>query len=213
MKRTLVIFTAVLLLVLSTFGVSADRVTTVYNVPVQHVIGSPKTEYNFDYNMDIIHTIFGDGEDSGERQATVKGIYVAGSTAAEVISVDVSWGSMIFTYDDAAEGTWNDKTHEYDNVAEAQWSCEADANKITVINHSNTAVEAQLTFAAEQGLDVTGSFTESVGTANDGIMNIATAVGTTFEEAPREVAYFNIDSGTIKGDGKIGEITLKIVNK
>lgn len=151
--------------------------------------------------------------DNGTASVTVNGTYNAGSTAAEVISVDVAWGSMSFTYNDTVQGKWNDKTHDYDDVVEAHWTCETDANKITVTNHSNTAVEAQLTFAKAENTNIVGSFTENVGTANDGIMVIATAEGTTFAKAPSVEAFFNIDSGSIAANGALGTITLKIVNQ
>lgn len=150
---------------------------------------------------------------NGTASVTVNGTYNAGSSAAEVISVDVSWGSMSFTYNDTVEGTWNDETHNFDGAVEAHWTCETNANKITVTNHSNTAVEAQLTFAKAENTNIVGSFTETVGTANDGIMEIATAVGTTVANAPFVEAFFNIDSGSITADGELGTITLKIVNK
>ena len=143
----------------------------------------------------------------------VTGIYVPGSTAAEVISVDVSWGKMEFTYKDAVGGSWNAAEHDYVGDAPAFWSCAPDANKITVTNHSNTAIEAQLAFAATSGLDITGSFTENYGlTENDGVIPLDTAVTTTFDTAPKAIVYFNV-AGTIGASGKLGDITITIVNK
>lgn len=150
---------------------------------------------------------------NGTASVTVNGTYNAGSTAQERISVDVSWGSMSFTYNDTVEGTWNDDTHLFDGAVAAHWTCEANANKITVTNHSNTDVEAQLTFAKAANTNIEGSFTETVGTANDGIMIIATAVGTQPDAAPFVEAYFNVTAGSITANGELGTITLKIVNK
>lgn len=153
------------------------------------------------------------GTNNGTANVTVNGTYNAGSTAAEVISVDVSWGSMSFTYNDTVEGTWDDDTHSFVDAKAAHWSCVTDANKITVTNHSNTAVEAQLTFVKAENTNIVGSFTENVGTANDGIMEIATAVETLVDKAPTVEAFFNVDSGSITANGELGTITLKIVNK
>lgn len=153
------------------------------------------------------------GTNNGTANVTVKGTYNAGSTAAEVISVDVSWGSMSFTYNDTVEGTWDDDTHSFVGAKAANWTCDSNANKITVTNHSNTAVEAQLTFAKAENTNIVGSFTENVGTANDGIMEIATAVETLVDKAPTVEAFFNVDSGSITANGELGTITLKIVNK
>ena len=153
------------------------------------------------------------GANNGTDTVDVDGVYNAGSTAAEVISVDVSWGSMIFTYNDTVEGVWDHENHEYDNSSVASWTCATDANKITVTNHSNTAVEAQLTFAKANGTDIVGAFDEDNGTADDGIMELATAVDTAVAEAPSANAYFTITSGSIDEDATLGTITLKIVNK
>jgi hypothetical protein len=68
--------------------------------------------------------------DNGTASVKVNGTYTAGSSAAEVISVDVSWGSMSFTYHDTVEGSWNDETHNFDNAVAAYWTCETDANKM-----------------------------------------------------------------------------------
>ena len=153
------------------------------------------------------------GTNNGTASVKVNGTYAAGSAADEVISVDVSWGSMSFTYHDTVEGSWNDETHNFDGAVAAHWTCETDANKITVTNHSNTAVEAQLTFVKAENTNIEGSFTETVGTANDGVMEIATAVGTAVSAAPAVEAYFNVTAGSISANGELGTITLKIVNK
>ena len=150
---------------------------------------------------------------NGTASVTVNGTYNAGSTAQEVISVDVSWGSMSFAYNDTIEGTWNDETHNFDGAVVANWTCATDANKITVTNHSNTDVEAQLTFAKADNTNIVGSFTETVGNANDGVMMIYSAVGTQPNAAPSADAYFNVNSGSITANGILGTITLKIVNK
>ena len=152
-------------------------------------------------------------ENNGTASVTVNGTFNAGSIAAEVISVDVSWGSMSFTYNDTVEGTWNDDTHNYDGAVAANWTCEANANKITVTNHSNTPVEAQLTFAKADNTNIEGNFTETFGTPNDGVMMIDTAVGTLPTAAPTVSAYFNVTAGSITANGVLGTITLKIVNK
>lgn len=153
------------------------------------------------------------GENNGTASVTVNGTYNAGSVAQEVISVDVSWGSMSFTYHDTVEGTWNDETHNFDDAVAAHWTCATNANKITVTNHSNTDVEAQLTFAKAVNTNIEGSFSETVGTANDGVMLIESAVGTPRDAAPYADAYFNVTAGSITANGELGTITLKIVNK
>ena len=150
--------------------------------------------------------------DNGTATKLVSAAYEAGSSATEVISVDVAWGSMTFIYQDAVEGTWNASEHSYSGAREAQWSYIG--NEITVTNHSNTAVEAQLTFSDWFEFDIIeGSFTETSDTANDGKLLLATAVGTEYASAPSASAHFNVTSGSITEDGALGEITVKIVNK
>ena len=50
------------------------------------------------------------GEDVG---TDVKAKFVDGVETPEVCSVDVSWGSMEFTYSESGKKTWNPETHEY----------------------------------------------------------------------------------------------------
>ena len=150
--------------------------------------------------------------DGGSSTITVNGTYTPGSTATERVSVDVSWGAMSFTYTGGSEGSWNSTTHEYDGATSGSWTAST-GNTITVTNHSNTAIEAELTFVAADGLNITGSFVETSATANDGKLALATAVGTLPANAPSATATFNITGGTISESGAIGTITVKITNK
>ena len=157
--------------------------------------------------------------DRGSASVEVDGVYTPGSVAAEVISVDVSWGSLAFTYHDAVGGTWNAAEHDYIGDNEAYWDHAEKANEIKVTNHSNTAVEAQLTFEKATGTDIEGEFEEDYGTADDGIMPIVTAENTAFASAPSVTAKFNITAGSISAPAEenetvlLGTITLTIVNK
>ena len=155
---------------------------------------------------------------NGSADIDVDGIYTPGSAAAEIISVDIRWGSMVFEYHDVVEGTWDAADHEYVETMPAYWSCETDANEITVTNHSNTAVEAQLTFEKATGTNIEGAFDEDYGTADDGSMPIATAENTAFASAPSVTANFNITAGSISSGSEaapasLGTITVTIVNK
>ena len=129
----------------------------------------------------------------GSESTTVKGTYVSGGSATPVYSVDITWGSMEFTYTDADSGTWNPETHSYDGGAVASWSCEDGANVITVTNHSNVAVTADLSYEAATGYSgITGSFSDSS-------LNLPTAVGTTRENAPTKTATLTL-SGALPSD-------------
>lgn len=102
-------------------------------------------------------------DDSGFELVTVAPtpqpatVTVAKST---VISVDVTWGSMQFTYN---VGDWDPDTHQY----EGGWTCDEDENKITVTNNSNIAIDVTCEYAKAQGYErISGSFTVNGQSAN-----------------------------------------------
>lgn len=138
--------------------------------------------------------------DNGSAEISVNGTYEAGSSATEVISVDISWGAMDFTYTGASDGTWNPSDHSYTGSTEAGWT--ASGNEITVTNHSNAGVTASLSFTASvEG--ITGTFSNES-------LNLATAVGTTYEAAPNGTSTFTITGGQIDADQTLGTITVSI---
>lgn len=148
--------------------------------------------------------------DGGTATINVSGTYNAGDAADDVISVDVAWAGMEFTYNAASEGTWNPKTHNYDGATAAGWS--TNKGTITVTNHSNVAVTATLAWAQNTNLTgtITGTFTETSGTADDKVLELATAVGTTFAGAPSATAEFGISGDAIAADETLGTITVTI---
>lgn len=73
---------------------------------------------------------------------------------AQVISVDIAWGELSFTYSD---GTWNPDTHTYDG---AGWNVDEEGgNSIKVENTGNTDVNVTYEYKAEE-TGITGSFTD-----------------------------------------------------
>ena len=153
------------------------------------------------------------GADNGTANITVNGTFEAGATADKKISVDISWGSMSFVYYGADEGEWDEENHTFEGADDAYWECATDANKITVINHSNSAVEARMTFTKAEGSDIVEVFEENKGTANDGIVELETAVKTAVSNAPKADVYFKIKSGSINATGTLGTITVTIISK
>lgn len=130
----------------------------------------------------------------GSDSAEVKGTYIAGSSAATVYSVEISWGSMEFTYTDASKGTWNPKDHKYDGVKEAEWSCAEGENKIEVKNHSNADVKVQLSYTPNSEYNkITGIFSDSS-------LNLISAEGKEPTNAP-------LGSATLNLDGELSEKT------
>ena len=138
---------------------------------------------------------------------TVNGTYTPGATADEVISADIAWDAMDFTYTGASQGTWNPATHAYEGATEGGWSDNTPA--ITVTNHSNVAVNATLSFTANV-TGVVGTFTEVSGTENDNILELATAEGTVVADAPTASANFGISGAAIDADKTLGTITVAI---
>ena len=146
------------------------------------------------------------GNGKGKYNIEISGTYTPG-TADEIISVDVAWEAMDFTYTGASQGTWNPATHAYEGAIEGGWSDNTPA--ITVKNHSNVAVNATLGFTANV-TGVVGTFTEVSGTENDNILNLATAEGTEVANAPTATANFGISGAAIDADKTLGTITVTI---
>ena len=140
-------------------------------------------------------------------EITVTGKYTPGATTGEIISADIAWEAMDFTYTGASQGAWNPATHTYDGATEGGWSDNTPA--ITVTNHSNVAVNATLSFTANV-TGVVGTFTEVSGTENDNILELATAEGTAVADAPTASANFGISGAAIDADKALGTITVTI---
>lgn len=140
----------------------------------------------------------------------VTGEYINELKSDEIISVDVEWGSMDFTYAATQQGTWNPKTHAYDNATEeAAWVNDTTSD-ITVTNHSNVDVTASFKFDAETSYStVTGSFTQNSVDLDAGVVNKK-------DEADKETVTFTI-GGTLdtsaKGGAKLGTITVSVNKK
>ena len=166
--------------------------------------------------MSIATTAFAaDITPTGGDNHDVTASYVAGQDGGTVYGVDISWGSMVFTYTDASKGTWNANTHQYENATEAAWSCDEGANVITVTNHSNA------------GIVVTPSYTkgENYGDANmtfdKTTLTLATADNSEGDNGAGKATTGTITvtaSGTLTKDDKttaengttIGQITLTL---
>ena len=146
-------------------------------------------------------------EGSSPTEITVNGSFVSGTAGSSVISVDIAWDAMDFTYTAPSQGTWNPVTHTYEGATEGGWSDNTPA--ITVKNHSNVAVNATLGFTADVA-GVIGTFTEASGTANDSVLELATAEGTTVENAPTATAKFGISGAAIDANQQLGTVTVTI---
>ena len=144
----------------------------------------------------------------GTTSVTVNGVVqYTGSSETQTISVDLAWENMTFTYVEGVHFGWDPENHEYAGAYEGYW--ENDRADSTLTNHSNTEVNATLSF--ESGVDtVGGAFTEGSGTMDDGVLELASAVDTEVEEAPTATATFNISGSISASADVIGEITVLI---
>lgn len=151
---------------------------------------------------------------SASKTITVEGKYIDHLKADTVISVDVKWDAMNFTYAASAEGVWNPEKHQFTQVEENKgWT--KDTATIEVSNHSNTAITAGLNFAQETTLEgtINGTFTESSGTANDNTLELESAVGTSVQTPPSASAEFGVSGDAITQTQKIGTVTVAINKK
>jgi hypothetical protein len=142
----------------------------------------------------------------GSATKDVKATYQPGDTPT-IYSVDITWGSMEFTYTDASKGTWDPETHQYKGATEATWSCENDANKITVTNHSNAGIKAVLGYTSGEGFsEINGNFSKDSYT-------LRSAEGTTRGNAPSYDFYLTL-SGSLNESALentvIGTVTITI---
>lgn len=122
---------------------------------------------------------------------------------AAVISVDISWDSMEFTYTAPSKGTWNPETHKYENATEGGWAAASGTDpKITVTNHSSIAVKVSFAFTtAVEGLR--GTFT------NDALV-LNHVEDTEGANAPTDEISFSISGSSIDADTVLGTITVTV---
>lgn len=144
----------------------------------------------------------------GSDTNDVKATYATNGQAETVYSVDIEWGNMEYTYTIESEGRWNPDTHDFvGKSAEGKWTCLDGADKVKVTNHSNAAVDAEFKYEAEgEYKGITGSF-------NSDTVNLATAEGTTVDEAPNETVKLTLDGAldkNVKTHTKIGTATVTL---
>lgn len=131
----------------------------------------------------------------------VTGTYIDEKKSDEIISMNVEWGAMSFTYAATQQGTWDPGKHDYDYATdEAAWVGDTTSN-ITVTNHSNVDVTASFEFeAAEEYSDVTGMFKELK--KEDAVAaetaTVTLNAGTVYDETDNPDAYKNADNATVE---------------
>ena len=146
-------------------------------------------------------TVFGsDGtvvENGGQASCDVTGSYVNGQDGGTVYRVDITWGAMEFTYTDVSKD-WDPDTHQYNSVVPAAWSWTEDTNKITVTNHSNTAVDASFAYQNNPGYNIETAFCD------------ASISGSPLTDSKLEIASAEPEDGNVQGSAKSGDAYLHI---
>lgn len=113
---------------------------------------------------------------------------------------------MEFTYSVNGTKTWNAKTHEYDIDTKGEWS--AKGNDISVTNHSNAAIDVDLTY---QPLD---EYSVVKGTFTNDEFTIPTAEGKAVNDESLTVSTALTLSGELSSDvtalTKVGNVAVNI---
>ena len=146
------------------------------------------------------------GNGKTQKEIGVKAKYVDSVTGGEVISIDLEWGAMEFTYTESGTKTWNPATHTYDVSTSTEWA--ASGNTISLTNHSNAAVTASFAYAKATGFDaVTGAFSNAS-------VNLPSAEGKAVDASDlKSTVTFNL-AGTLDSSAtdftQVGTITVTL---
>lgn len=145
-------------------------------------------------------------KDEGEYTIDVKAVYSASAMTPDVVSVDIAWGAMEFTYLVGGTHMWDPAEHKYNDNTSASWT--ASGNTVTVTNHSNVPIKAELSFTAET------AFSGITGTFDTATINLdAPAVNSEQSAAPTGTANLTLSgalASTVTTSTKVGTITVKI---
>ena len=109
--------------------------------------------------MSLSVTVFAENSVTSDSGTTIdiSATFKAGSTAEDVISVDIAWGAMEFEFSEGVDGVWDPTTHQYTGATESSWS--SSGNEITVTNHSNVSVAVSMSITPVDGTGVDVSLT------------------------------------------------------
>ena len=152
----------------------------------------------------------------GADSHAVYGTYQPEGEAATVYSVDVSWGSMEFTYTDGAVSkTWNPSTHQYtESVGEGSWSNQDGANEVTVTNRSNKALTAtvEATTSAPYAAGITATVDKASLSLADASIGATTTVAGTASTASTTISLSGALTDKNANKATIGSVTVKIAD-
>ena len=149
--------------------------------------------------------------DGGSKEISVNAKYVDGATTPEVISADIEWGAMEFTYSVGGVKVWDAQKHQY--TVTNGWS--ENGNTVKVTNHSNVDVKATFTYTAESGNTLTGAFTYDNSKTADSTGAVSLAKGvegqvSTADYVTASLKLSGIPGSTMTDFTRVGTITVKI---
>lgn len=153
-----------------------------------------------DYNIPIATTVY---------KGTVK---------SDVISMDIRWDAMSFSYREQSVGTWNTVTHKYEGAVtaeEAGW--EKTKRQLSVTSHSNIPVVATYAFERDNSLP-SGTKCEffdrsdsAAALSGDALaVTLPSSEGRSSTEAPSSTVYFGVSGAAITAAGSLGSISVRI---
>lgn len=144
---------------------------------------------------------------------TVVGRYTPGknSNNGTVVSFDIIWGDLDFTYQEDGTGTWNPSTHRYEyDLNSTGWGVtNPDGNRIQVVNHSNTDIKMEIQFRPSSGhWDIGAKFTRANQSTSqeETMMQLDSAEKT--NAAVTGEWYMHLTGGRLDKSEKIGTITI-----
>lgn len=169
--------------------------------------GIPATSVTFRKNSN--KKIITDPSKDNTANIGMTGTFDGAQEEQIVYSVDVSWGSMEFTYTGETEGTWDPKTHTYVEKKAAGWSCAEGADKVTVTNHSNADVDVSFSYVPNEVYNIGGSFDKTETTT------LARGVVNDPDNADSVTASLTLDENTplgssVTSETVIGTVTVKL---
>ncbi len=149
-------------------------------------------------------------DDENTRTIDVEAKYCDGTEAPDVYSLDVTWGAMQFTYQTSGTKKWNPANHSYDGNVTGHWNAGSGTdgnNRITVVNHSNVAVNVVFAYEKAEGFDgIKGAFTvnsDRLEAGVEGMYDSADSVST-------ELTLSGTLSGNVTEFTKVGSITISL---
>lgn len=136
-------------------------------------------------------------------------------TTPDVISAQVEWGAMEFTYVTGGSKKWNAQEHEYqDDNTSASWS--AVGNTVTITNHSNVDVKAGFAYTPIENYKLTGTFSYDKTADETGKIELSKGVEGQKDKADHVTATLTL-GGTLESSvttsTQVGTITVTIEKK